>query len=176
VTPTDHERFEALYRREYPAVLRYARRRTDAAGAEEIAAETFTIAWRRLDDVPADALPWLLVCARNLVANAHRSRQRARATTERTVLAGPAATRDVADSVVERDVVLRAFAQLRPDEREVLALIAWDGLSHADGARVMGTSRLAFAMRASRARRRLAAVLSEPEPGAALTRRPLEHS
>ena len=43
------ERFDALYRAHYAAVLRFARRRTDPASAEDVAAETFAIAWRRLE-------------------------------------------------------------------------------------------------------------------------------
>ena len=66
----DAARFEALYREHYPAVLRYAARRTDPASAEEIAAETFATAWQRLPQLShGDALPWLLVTARNTLAN-----------------------------------------------------------------------------------------------------------
>lgn len=51
--PTDGERFEALYRANYAAVLRYAARRSGPGAAEEVAAETFATAWRRLDQIPA---------------------------------------------------------------------------------------------------------------------------
>lgn len=77
--------------------------------------------------------------------------------------------RDPADLAGERDAVLRAFATLSERDREALRLVAWDDLSLADAARVAGVKRLAFAMRVSRARRRLAAALDEAEPAHSLT-------
>jgi hypothetical protein len=50
---TDAQRFEALYRAHYAAIVRFVHRRIDPASAEEVIADTFAIAWRRLDDVPA---------------------------------------------------------------------------------------------------------------------------
>jgi DNA-directed RNA polymerase specialized sigma24 family protein len=48
-------------------ISRYARRR-GARDPDGIAAEAMAIAWRRLADVPtADARPWLIVTARNLL-------------------------------------------------------------------------------------------------------------
>jgi RNA polymerase sigma-70 factor (ECF subfamily) len=56
---------------------------------------------------------------------------------------------------------MRAFVRLAERDREALRLVAWDGLSLADAARVAGTTRVAFATRVHRARRRLAAALDE---------------
>ena len=53
-----------------------------------------------------------------------------------------------------------AFAHLRENDREVLRLIAWDGLSSDVAAEVLGVSRIAFAVRLHRARRRFAAELT----------------
>jgi len=53
-------RFEALFRENADTVLAYATRRSDPDTAQEIVAETFAVAWRRLDVVPDPALPWLL--------------------------------------------------------------------------------------------------------------------
>lgn len=164
----DRERFEVLYRTHYAAVVRFARRRADAATAEEVVAETFATAWRRLDRVPDEPLPWLLVTARNVLRNAQRDAAKHRQAGER-----PQTGRDPADVLGERDIVLRAFATLSDADREALRLVAWDGLALGDGARVAGITRLAFAMRVSRARRRLAAALEELEGRPARTR-PLE--
>ncbi len=71
--------------------------------------------------------------------------------------------RDRADALAARDGVVRSFAGLSDSDREALALVAWDGLDLACAARVAGTTRVAFAMRVSRARRRLAAALEEPD-------------
>lgn len=175
MTVSDREFFESLYRAHYGAVLRHALRQLDPASAEDVAAETFTIAWRRLDEVPAEPLPWLLVCARNLIANARRSARRADEKTRAARAMSPLATTDFATGVVERDLLMRAFAALRETERETLALIAWDGLSHDEAARVLGTSRVAFAMRLSRARRRLARALDALQPTPCLHPRIQEH-
>ena len=71
------------------------------------------------------------------------------------------AGRDPADRLAERDAVLQAFATLSERDREALRLTAWERLSLADGARAAGVTRTAFAVRVSRARRRLAAALRE---------------
>jgi RNA polymerase sigma-70 factor (ECF subfamily) len=164
-TPTDSDRFEALYRAHYGAVVRYAARRAGAAAAEEVAAETFATAWRRLERVPRDEpLPWLLVTARNTLANRRRGAERAQdKQREHAATVAEPRARDPADALAERDAVVRAFATLSEPDREALRLVAWDGLALAAAARVAGTSRVAFAMRVSRARRRLAAALEEPD-------------
>jgi RNA polymerase sigma-70 factor (ECF subfamily) len=159
---TEAQRFEALYRAHYAAIVRFVHRRIDPASAEEIVADTFAIAWRRLDDVPADPLPWLYVVARNLLHGEHRSAASARDKAAGVALVSSLDRgRDPADALAERDHVLRAFAALSEPDREALRLVAWEGLDHRDAARVAGTSRVAFTMRVSRARRRLAAALAE---------------
>src|SRR5258708_37629738 len=80
------EQFSDLYQRHHEAVLRYALRGTDPETARDVAAETFLVAWRRLDVVPADsgmAGPWLYGVARRVLANAERSRLRAERLTTR---------------------------------------------------------------------------------------------
>jgi DNA-directed RNA polymerase specialized sigma24 family protein len=112
--PTDRQRFEALYRAHYGAVLRYAARRSAAGAAEEVAAETFATARRRLDHVPRDEpLPWLLVTARNTLANTHRSATRtADKEREHAATVAEPRTRDPAEALAERDAVVHAFPAL----------------------------------------------------------------
>ena len=65
-------RFTHIYDAHYSAVRAYAwRRRPDAA--DDVVAETFTVAWRRLDDVPPEALPWLIGVARKVLHNLRRA-------------------------------------------------------------------------------------------------------
>ena len=148
-------RLEALYARHAAAVHAYARRRTDVASAEDIVMEVFVIACRRLDHVPEEPLPWLLGCARRLMANQRRGAQRAEALIER--LARARTDADSAD--VTGDVVWLALAQLRERDREILLLSSWEELEPAEIARVIGCTRAAAAVRLHRARRRLAAVI-----------------
>src|SRR5437764_1646715 len=64
-------------------VYGYARRRAPAEDAQEVVAETFLVTWRRLDDVPAEPLPWLLNVARKVLANRRRASRRLNAFTGR---------------------------------------------------------------------------------------------
>lgn len=154
-------RFETLFRAHYRDVLRFAARRIDRASAEDIANETFTICWRRLGTVPDDALPWLYAVARNVLANHQRAAIRASAKLARAAGERPPPARDPAERLAEQDAVLRALAALPERDREVLRLVAWEGLSQIDAARVAGTNRVTFAARLHRARRRLTARLEE---------------
>jgi RNA polymerase sigma factor (sigma-70 family) len=163
---TDDERFEALYGAHAGAVLAYARRRTSPANADDVMAEVFLTAWRRLADVPRDERIWLLGVARRVLANQRRGQTRQRALRERLEpqlpWSSPPADRDPPDQRV-----LRALAGLREDDREALLLLGWEELSHAEAARVLGIRARTFSVRAHRARRRLALALAagEPAPG-----------
>jgi RNA polymerase sigma factor (sigma-70 family) len=175
VTPTnDCARFEAAYRAHYPAIVRFLRRRSDPDTADELAAETFAVAWRRLDAMPADALPWLLVVARNHLSNHRRAEASRREKAASSGFLAEPSARDPAEALGERELVLRAFRRLGERDREALRLVAWDGLSQAQAARVLGTTRLAFAARFGRARRRLQKHLDDLERGPAVQPRPRE--
>ena len=166
-------RFEELWDELFPRVLGYALRRTDQEEARDVVAETFTVAWRRLEDVPTgdDALPWLLTTARKQLAN-RRRRDDTRTRHDRgsagaaVPFAGTA--RDPADDVADRSSLAAAFTRLSEEDRETLALIAWDGLQPREAALVTGCSAATFAVRAHRARRRLAALLEAAEGSPAL--------
>ena len=164
----DRERFEQLYRENFRAVLRFAAMRIDRERAKDVAAETFLVAWRRLDDVPAEPRAWLLGVARKVIAGQFRSQTRRDALTRR--LEGestPQTDRDLGGALADRDEVMAAFMALGERDRETLRLVAWDGLDAADAARVLGVTRLAFAVRLHRARRRLERALApEPHPAA----------
>jgi RNA polymerase sigma factor (sigma-70 family) len=165
VSPTD--RFKAMFEDLSPRVYAYARRQCDAAAAQDVVADTFLVAWRRLADVPAEPLPWLLVVARNTIANHRRHMARqdrlADVVGRLEFLAGWAAGAD--QPVLERAALLDALSTLSELEREALLLVAWDGLRNADAARVADCSVRAFEVRLSRARARLTRALTEPTPG-----------
>ena len=156
-------RFDLLWDTSFRRVLAYALRRTEPEEARDVASETFLVAWRRFDQVPEGeaALPWLLATARHILAN----RRRATAVRSRATSPAPSVTGDPADRVADRDELARAFASLSERDREVLALLAWDGLRAHEAAVVLGCSSSTFAVRAHRARRRLAATLSHTDHG-----------
>jgi RNA polymerase sigma factor (sigma-70 family) len=177
VTPTRHERFEGLFRENYAAVRAYALRRAPGDVAQDVVAETFLVAWRRIDDVPGDALPWLYGVVRRVLANERRSAGRRAALEQR--LATDRASADPADAgerVGDAELVRAALGALSERHREALMLVAWQGLSGARAARAAGCSQAAFAVRLHRARARLAAELAslEPSPGHRVEPRSLE--
>jgi RNA polymerase sigma-70 factor (ECF subfamily) len=149
-------RFEELYRTHAGAVLAFARRRAVAAVAEDVLSEVFLIAWRRLEDIPEQPLPWLLGVARRVLANRRRAESRTSALHKRLadeqkmIVEGAGVTATPPSSTL-----LAALASLSERDREVLMFIAWDGLDRAQAAKVLGITTGAPAVRLHRARRRL---------------------
>ncbi|MBN8881614.1 MAG: sigma-70 family RNA polymerase sigma factor [Salana multivorans] len=162
-------RFEHLWDAFARRVHAYALRHVDPDTASEVLSETFLVAWRRLDDVPGNPLPWLLVVARNTIRNQSRSQYRRRLLESELGRIAEVAggTAPGAEAVaLERQTLLRGLATLAPKEREALLLVTWDGLTTAEAADVAGCSTSAFAMRLQRARRRLAAAVDDEGDGA----------
>jgi RNA polymerase sigma factor (sigma-70 family) len=163
------ERFEALFREHGDAVYRFALRR-DPASADDVVAESFLIAWRRLDDVPVDAeLPWLLGVARRAYSNAWRGERRRAALLERLRGESRASTPDHTQASPSGHALLSgvlesALACLPARDRELLMLVAWDELDPSGVAQAMGCSRANVAVRLHRARKRLARELDRLEP------------
>ncbi len=153
------DRFQAIYEANYHRVLGYALRRLERDDAVDVASETFLVAWRRLDDVPEGdrARLWLYGTARRVLANQHRARHRR----ERLV----ARMRDEVKPGIEpmdanSALAAAAFARLRAPDRELLALVAWEGLDAGEIAEIVGCSRNAARIRIHRARRRFARELA----------------
>ena len=162
VTDTYRHCFERCFRDHYAQVLAFSMRRVSGREiAEDVAADTFAVAWRRRDRIPDPALPWLYAIAAHVIANQYRSTRRRRDLDMRLAqeIVGPAPGSDPAESLDRRDAFSAAFALLAEPEREVLRLIAWDGLDTRDAARVFGCSPGAFRVRLHRARRKLAKQL-----------------
>ena len=156
----DQQRCERLYRAHADQVHAYARRRSDAQSADEVLAEVFLIAWRRLDAVPSEPLPWLLGVARKALANQRRATSRAAALTARI-----GANLVAPDGAGADHAVLAALATLDPRDQEVLLLIAWEGLRQEEVGTVLRISRAAVATRLHRARKRFAeALAAQDEP------------
>ncbi|WP_187414044.1 RNA polymerase sigma factor [Actinomadura chibensis] len=152
------EWFDELFGRYFARVYAYAVTRVGGTLAEEVASETFVIAWRRRDVVPDAPLAWLIGVARNVIREQCRQavRQDLIAAELRAWAAtSPPVAGDVAEVAVDRDVLLRALAALPERDREVLMLLGWHGLSSREAADVLGCSQPALAMRVHRARRQL---------------------
>lgn len=154
--------FSRLYREHGRAILAYALRRVeDREDAADVVAETFMIAWRRLAEVPfgAGARLWLYAVARRVIANLHRSERRRTRLGRRLAesLRTELATHPAPGS--EAVAALRAMNELSDEDRELLLLVAWEGLSPSEAAKVLAVSSLAARSRLHRARRRLRALI-----------------
>lgn len=159
--------FDDVYAAHRDAVWRYFRRRSDA-DHEDLTTEVFLVAWRRREELPAEPLPWLYGVARKVLANHRRAGDRRDALAERAAAHTPAAAPDVADAVGRRADLARALAELSDPDRELILLVAWEGLTLAEAAAALGCRRGTAAVRLHRARRRLhAALTDEPEPALA---------
>ncbi len=154
------ERLEDLFRRHEPAVFAYVRRRAPADVVDDIVAETFLVAWRRLDDVPEPALPWLLGVARRVLSTHRRGDRRRRELGSR--LAATQSMSLAAWSEDGEERTLAALAALSEKDREALMLIAWEGLTPKQAAVVLNEPAGRFRVRLHRAKRRIKALLEQP--------------
>jgi RNA polymerase sigma factor (sigma-70 family) len=167
-------RFDSLFAAHFAEVRAYVVRRAGGTPVDDVLSETFLVAWRRLDAVPVDGLPWLLGVARRVLANQRRGDARRAALIDRMATLAPRARApepagDVFGPLAD------AIASLAAAEREALLLVAWEGLEPRRAARVVGCSPAAFRARLYRARRRLAAQLGE-SPARHFEGRPTEEA
>ncbi|TCC43045.1 sigma-70 family RNA polymerase sigma factor [Kribbella sindirgiensis] len=162
--PNAHrERFEQVFATHREAVLGYLRRRTDSGhDAADLLADTFLVAWRRLDDVPLDpqTRPWLYGVARRVLANHRRGEGRRHALA--TKLRGELSDTPPVHPLQEDTPTARAFRALPEQDRELLSLVAWEELDTGQIATVLGISRNAVRIRLHRARKRFAKLLTAP--------------
>jgi RNA polymerase sigma-70 factor (ECF subfamily) len=144
------QRFEEIYGAHREAVEAYVRRRVSKDMVDDVVADVFVVCLRRIDDVPSPPLPWLYAVARKTLANERRRRARI-APAERAVARDP---EPVGDSALAA-----AFAGLGERDREILRLVAWEGLSLREAGTVVGCSAVTTRVRYHRAKVRLAARL-----------------
>jgi RNA polymerase sigma factor (sigma-70 family) len=160
--PEREARFNQLFEQHFEAVRRYVWWRGPLS-ADDVAADTFLVAWRRLDDVPANALPWLIAVARNTLLNERRRARRQVAVTDR-LAAEPTQAIGAPDTVAS-DLIEAALAALSERDREVLLLSVWEDLDRAAIAEVLRCSKASVSVRLHRARHRFADELERQTLG-----------
>jgi RNA polymerase sigma-70 factor, ECF subfamily len=168
--PTREERFNRLYDDHFDAVRGYVWRR-DPLLCDEVLAETFLVAWRRLEETPSQARPWLIGIARNVRLNLRRGARRQQALTARLI--ETASDPGYADRPIHAGPVETALSRLSHKDREILLLSTWDGLDRSEIAQVLGCSRANVNVRLHRARKRLAATLTEESTESAVHPSPI---
>jgi len=153
----DAQRFTALFREHHWRVRDFAQRRVGTDLAQEVVSETFLVAWRRLDDIPGAAIPWLYRVALYEIANLRRRQAKAVRLHDALRQGGAGTAMEDEEDVTElARAVATAFAHLKPRDQEILRLAAWEQLSSSEGAAVLQCSVPAYRMRLHRARIRLA--------------------
>jgi RNA polymerase sigma-70 factor (ECF subfamily) len=162
MTSARERRFRTIAQEATPIVGAYLQRRIyplSQSDVDDLVEETLIIAWRRLDDIPEEApIAWMVGVARNVLRNAQRKVRRGERALQRTRVTSMSASAE--DQVVADEAVRTALAHLSDDDREIITLSAWDGLSGADIARIYGISVNAAAVRLSRAHERFRAHLA----------------
>jgi RNA polymerase sigma-70 factor (ECF subfamily) len=162
--PDPGRRFTAIFHEHQAQVYGYAVSHAGRQLADDVVGDTFLVAWRRLESVPPDPLPWLLGVARNVIRERYRDEVRQVSLAVELRAWTDDAAADVADGVAERAAMLTALAGLRDEDRELLTLIAWQGLTPRQAAQVVGCSVPTYFVRLHRARKRLQEALSSPVP------------
>ena len=161
-------RFEAVYEAHRLDVLAYCTRRVGLVDGADACSETFLSAWRRLDDLPPapGTLPYLYAIAARVIANQQRSRHRRSRLRARLAALGvptPADPAAVLVQSVQDQHVVAAVRRLKPTDREIVMLYAWENLSREVIAELMGMSKAAIDQRIHRSYRRLARILKPAE-------------
>lgn len=177
---SDSARFQRLFADHQRAVLGYALRRVQTpADALDIVAETFLVAWRRLELVPRadDARPWLLSVARRVLANQRRGEQRRHQLVQRLGDELAVHAPVVENATAEAELVRQALTSLADEDRELMQLTCWEGLDPSQIALVLDVPAGTVRSRLSRARARLRRELAKLGLEAAQPLgRPLEHA
>jgi RNA polymerase sigma-70 factor (ECF subfamily) len=160
--------FAAVFERHHAAIHRHLARRLGTDLADELAAETFAVAFarrRRYDLAVADARPWLFGIAAKLAHRHWRREERELRAYARTGVdpAAPAPDDAVAartDSVRAGRALAAALAALTAKERDVLLLYAWEQLAQPEIAVALAISPGTVKSRLHRARTRLRQALA----------------
>jgi RNA polymerase sigma-70 factor (ECF subfamily) len=159
MTATD-ARFAEVYERFFRNVYGYCLRRISPDRVDDAVAETFLVAWRRIDDVPDgdSALPWLYAVAFKVLSTQRRGRSRQRKLESKLTNVGIVPVTSAEDFIVtaeESAQVFHAMSRLKRTDQEILRLTVWEELPHPDIAIVLDISVGAVKQRAHQARRNL---------------------
>lgn len=157
----DEAWFEVFYQRHRRAVDSYCVRRVGVTDAGDAAAQVFATAWRRRDVVPdgESAQRWLYGVCRRVISHHWRGTRRARNLADKAGVMRqvvPPGPEVVVIASAEQQLVRDAVMAMSPPDREVLLLSAWEGLTHAEIAEVVGATHSAVDKRVARAKVRLA--------------------
>jgi RNA polymerase sigma factor (sigma-70 family) len=163
----DPATFAELFDRYWAELHAFCTSRTGAAG-EDIAAETFRLAFDRRDRYDQryeDARPWLYAIAGNLLRHHFRTAQRRGRAEGRSAVLAERPSEDEPIGSLERQwlgpQLTAALGELAQADRDALLLFAWADLDYAEIARAMEIPVGTVRSRIHRARARVRAYLTE---------------
>jgi len=167
-------RFVAVYEEFYPDVYAYCRRRLGSDVTDDVVADTFLTAWRRIEDLPPgpEALLWLYQVAYRSIGHQWRSVSRRKKLETKMNSFGHHIAPPTEDFVIqtgEARQILQAASRLKPTDYEVLRLASWEQLSHAEIGHVLGITTDAVTQRLYRARKAITKEINRiqsPSPAA----------
>lgn len=149
----DEQWFERVFAEHGTAIVRFLYRRGAYSDAEDLAAEVFTVMWRKKAEVPDGAeLPWLYKTAGLTLANWYRKKKSLPMGDNQESLDSTDFS-DPAQLVVEDQGMRAALLSLSERDREIILAVAWEGLSGNALAQYLGVSRSAADAALSRARK-----------------------
>jgi len=141
----DAQALADLYDRFAPAALALAARILgDRSEAEDVLQVVFTRVWQeagRYDPTKGSTASWLLSWVRNGAIDRLRRRDALRRASLHTAAQAPAGHEDdsaALDASAEREKVARAVADLPPDQRQVIELAYFEGMSQTQIAQRLG--------------------------------------
>src|SRR5262245_33633439 len=151
--------FESIYDEHRRQVLAYCLRRTSSAEAADACSETFLVVWRRLEEVPeaARALPYLYGIAARVLANQRRATVRRLRLGDMLPHLGTTPQLDpgALDAHGDRSQqVAAAIGKLKPTDREIVMLYAWEELPRTVIAEMLGMTKSAVDQRIHRSYQR----------------------
>lgn len=164
VANADRDAFEVLYRRYVRSIFGLALRRLrDRAQAEEVTQDAFAAVWRSARSYRPErgaAGGWLYAVARNAILDRMRRNARADISYELPEVESPEGGPDEqAEQSYTAWRVHRALEELNPNERQVIELAYWSGLSQSEVASFLGQPLGTVKTRTRSALARLADVL-----------------
>jgi RNA polymerase sigma factor (sigma-70 family) len=160
--------FAGVFERHFSSVHRYIARRLGSDLADELASEVFIVAFDHragYDQAIADARPWLLGIATNLVRRHWRAERRWLKACERMAIGLSEVEKGSAalPAVQLDESLLSALRSLARRDREALLMLAWGELTYEEIALALGIPIGTVRSRINRARRGMGEALCSPE-------------
>lgn len=159
----DQRWLERLWAAHAGHIRAYLQRRVAPGDVDDLLSEIYLVAWRHREQKPMADLPWLYGIGRKVVSTHYRATER-RGNLRTRLEHHLKTSGDDSTGPGDYEEITSSLSALNPDDREILLLSAWEGLTPAEIAKVFGTTSPAMRMRLSRARKRFESLFLDNDP------------